>query len=124
VAGPDQVASAVEFGVEPQQGQAVAGRIDLGQQGDEPVGGVRDQGAHLVVGVEGAVGFAHRCGPSGLDAPALVVGEVQVQHVELVQRGQVDQRPDLGRREEPAHHVDGEATPSEPRGVEDVQRRQ
>ncbi|GAA3305744.1 hypothetical protein GCM10020219_000860 [Nonomuraea dietziae] len=50
----------------------------------------------------------------------LAVGEVQVQHVELVQRQQVDDLLDLVDGEEPAHHVQGQPAPAQGGPVEDA----
>src|SRR5215813_3354634 len=96
-----EVAPAGELRAEPQQRRRVTGRVDLWQEGDEPVRGVSDKGAQLIIGVEGAVGLTGARGPACLDAPALIVGEVQVQQVELVQGGQVDHLPDLCGAAEP-----------------------
>ena len=92
------------------------GRVDLGDDRDEAIRGVGSQSGEVVVAVEGL-----RAGGrlAQGDAPGLVVGQVQVQHVELVQRQQVDYPPDLLDGEERAGHVERQAAPGVPRRVED-----
>jgi hypothetical protein len=122
----------------------VTGQIDLRDDGDAPLGGVRDDLAQLVLGVEPAVPGAvvgelrltvrHLAdhglrppradlGESGvgvdLDPPALVVGEVEVQHVQPVQGERVDQPEyELLRHEVPGD-VEHHPAPSELRRVGD-----
>ena len=67
-----------------------------------------------------AVSFGHDV---DLDAPALVVGEVQVQHVELVEREQVDVLLHLVDGEEVARDVEHRAAPGEARMIGDAARR-
>ena len=57
-----------------------------------------------------------------LDPPALVVGQVQVQPVQLVQRQQVDVALDVGDAEEVARDVEHRAAPREARPVADRPR--
>jgi hypothetical protein len=83
----------------------VPGQVDLRHHSDATPGGVRDQISQLRLGVEAAVPHAVELGPGQahtggcanradlgqqriflhLEAPALVIGQVQVQGVELVQ---------------------------------------
>jgi hypothetical protein len=53
----------------------------------------------------------------------LVVGQVQVQHVELVELQQVDYPPDLPDRDGRAGQVERQTAPGESRRVEDAQAR-
>src|SRR5439155_1518129 len=65
---------------------------------------------------------AHRGEPrvlADLDAPPLVVGQVQVQPVELMERGEIDELLHELLRHEVPRHVQVHAAPPEPRGVLD-----
>ena len=55
-----------------------------------------------------------------LEPPSLVVGQVQVQGVELVEREEVDELLDELRRVEPAGHVEENAAIAEAGGVLDL----
>ena len=81
--------------------RGVAGHLDLRHDHDVALARVLDHVADLLLGVEpaaaAAVGFGAPGADAGelrvlayLDAPALVVGQMPVQHVELVARQQVD----------------------------------
>lgn len=59
-----------------------------------------------------------------LDPPALVVGQVQVQHVELVGGHQVQEAQHVRLRQEVPADVQQHAAPAEPRRVLDVTARQ
>ena len=113
----ERPARARELGVRGERGLGVAGHLDLGHHGHVPLGRVGDDVPHLLLRVEAAVTDAveslrdgtvaaeladHRAGPprtdlrqlgvpADLDAPALVVGEVPVEHVHLVERQRVDE---------------------------------
>lgn len=99
------------------RGLRVPGDVDLGDDRDVPLGGVRDDLADVVLGVETAVRLLVpergrpvaplRTGAPGadlgepgvaldLDAPALVVGEVEVEDVELVGGEEVEVAQDTG----------------------------
>ena len=52
--------------------------------------------------------------PAHLEAPALVVGEVELQHVDAVRGEQVDEPEQLGHRPEPTGDVEHHAAPREP----------
>jgi hypothetical protein len=58
-----------------------------------------------------------------LDAPPLIVAEMQVQRVHLVEGEQVDVLPHLDWREEMSSHVEHRAAPRETRCVRDRSRR-
>ena len=82
-----------------QRRRRVPGRVDLGDDLDEASCRVSDD-AGVVLGRVGAAGTAFHVGRSAdlgeqrarrhVEAPALVVGEMEVQPVHLVQRDQVD----------------------------------
>src|SRR2546429_8521825 len=57
-----------------------------------------------------------------LDAPPLVVGQVQVQPVELMERGEIDELLHELLRHEVARHVQVDDPPAEPREVLDRYR--
>ncbi len=99
-----------------QRGLGVAGAVDLGHHGHEAGRGVGDdllvvRGGVVPVGAAGEAALragAHlgqvREGVDG-DAPSLVVGQVQMQSVDLVGGGLVDVALDLGEGEEAARDV-------------------
>ena len=125
----------------------VSGHLDLGHDRDEAVSGVAHDLAHVVLRVEAAVGLAG-VAPRGriarrrselavrspgadvsqlrvaldLDAPALIVGEVPVEDVELVQRQQIQVLADGFLGHEMACDVEVAAAPGEARPVLDIQR--
>ena len=125
-----------QLGIGSDSRLGVAGHLDLGHDGDLPRSGVGHEVAELVLRVEAAVGGAivalrvARVPDEGLAAPgpdagqlrvpldlhppALIVGQVQVQAVELVQRQQVDQRADLRAGEEVPGGVEHHPTPGKP----------
>ena len=131
--GAEHQGAAAQFRVGGDGGLAVAGHVDFGDDGDVPLGRVGDDLAEVVLGVVAAVrqavehavhagdredGFAPPRADLGeprvaldLDPPALVVGEVQVQDVELVRGQQVDeaQHVVLG------HEVPGDVEHAAPR---------
>src|SRR5205814_9591019 len=59
-----------------------------------------------------------------LNAPALIVRQVKVQHVQLVQRQQIDVLLDLAHSEEVTRDVQHRASPLEPRPASDGLSRQ
>lgn len=118
------VAAAIQLRVQLQERGRVPGRVDLGDHGDEAVRGIGDQRSEVFAAVEGGTGLRPSGRPAHWEPPALVVGQVQVQHVELVQFQQVDHSPDLADSEERAGHVERQAAPGIPRRVEDSRARQ
>ncbi|CAM3661088.1 hypothetical protein STAL104432_27240 [Streptomyces albus] len=129
--GVDGVGGA-EFGVGGDGGLGVAGQLDLGDDGDVPFGGVGDDLAQVVLGVVAAVrAFVPQrrgtvpdagAGPPGagpgeariavdLDAPALVVGQVEVEDVELVGGEQVEDAQDTVLGQEVPGDVQHQAAP-------------
>src|SRR5207302_9492833 len=118
VAGQELVLDLVPAGSQvrpqPQQRSGVPRRVDLGNDRDEAVSGVADQVAEVFVTVEGGAGLRAGGRAAQSERPGLVVGQVQVQHVELVEFQQVDYPPDLPDGEEGAGHVEGQAAPGVP----------
>ncbi len=111
----------------------VAGHLDLGDDRHEARRRVRNEFAHLGLRVEAAVrrGIAGAGGLApgadarelrileNLEPPALVVGQVPVQDVQLVQRHPVDKLPDeLGRLVMP-RGIEHEPAPGEARRIRD-----
>ena len=127
VAGQELVLDLVPAGSQvrpqPQQRGGMPGRVDLGNDRDEAVRGVADQVAEVFVTVEGGAGLRAGGRAAQGERPGLVVGQVQVQHVELVELQQVDHPPDLPDREEGAGHVERQAAPGVPRRVQDPRGR-
>jgi len=74
----------------------------------------------LVLRVRAAVALGEARPTVDLEPPALVVGQVQVQHVQLVERQHVDDPLDLGDRHEPAHDVEAEPPPRQLGGVDEA----
>ncbi len=130
-----------ELGVGGQDGAGVAGEVDLGDDHDVPFAPVGDDlpqvGERVVAAVRGAVGAGlvagvaddglgppggdlGEPGPGGdLDAPALVVGQVEVDDVEPVDPGPLDHgEHELLGLEVPGD-VDVDASPAQARGVVD-----
>ena len=111
----------------------MARHVDLGHDRDEPARRVRDDLAVVVLRVVSRPApstpvprpptSVSAGQPVDLDAPALVVGEVQVQVVDLEQRDVVDVALDLVDREEVPGDVEHRAAVGEPRGVLDVDSR-
>ena len=127
VAGQELVLDLVPAGPQvrpqPQQRGGVPGRVDLGNDRDEAVRGVADQVAEVFVPVERGVGLSAGGRAAQGERPGLVVGQVQVQHVELVELQQVDHPPDLPDGEEGTGHVERQAAPGVPRRVGDLRGR-
>lgn len=119
----------------------MSGHPDLGHDRDAPQVGVRDEFAELPTGVAAAVrrpvvhpaarGADHRLGPVATDlgefgvgrdrhSPALVVGEVQLQDVELVEGQQVHVAAYEGDRLEVAGHIEHRSTPEVAWGIRDL----
>src|SRR5262249_34271179 len=105
----------VELGVARQRGVHVPRHVDLRHDRDVPGGGVRDDLPVVVLRVVparvaadgGAAPIAGEVGPTvDHDAPALVVGQVQVQVVHLVQRDLIEVALHRGDREEVPRHVE------------------
>ena len=125
--------------------RGVAGHLDLGHDLDVPRGRVRHDVARLLLRVEAAVqprlaGLRVDVGLRGacpgrhaprahrgelrilldLQAPGLVVGQVPVQHVELVQRHPVDELLDVLGRLVVARGIEHEPAPGKARRVVDL----
>ena len=121
-----------QLAVRGERGVHVAGHVDLRHDLDEPLGGVRDDApvvALRVVAARTASDGARRADArqprprADRDPPALVVGQVQVQPVQLVEREQVDQSLDLGDAEEVPRDVEHHPAPREARPVVDREHR-
>ena len=125
-------------------GLGVPGQVDLRDDGDEPLRGVGDDLPDVVTGVEAAVRPSvvlpvparadHALGAPRTDlgqqreafdlkAPPLIVGQVQVQDVELVHGQQIDVSEQVMPGHEVPRHVDHAAPPAEPRPILDGLRR-
>ena len=91
----DEVSAGVQIRVHPHDRGCVPGRVDLGNDGDEAVLGVGDERTEVFGSVEGVAGLWDLGRSPHGEAPTLVVGQVQVQHIELVERQKVDHPPDL-----------------------------
>ena len=126
------LAVAVEFGVRGQRRVHVPRHVDLGYDRDvaglrvrHDVGVVRLGVEPARVAVDGRTAADRREPGPGVDddAPALVVGQVQVEVVHLVQRDLVDVPLDLRHREEVPRDVQHGAPVGEPRVVHDVPAR-
>lgn len=127
-------AVAVEFGVRGLGGVGVAGHVDLGDDRDVAGGGVADDGRVVGLGevsgadaVDAGAGAAADGGQArpgvDLDAPSLVVGQVQVQVVDFVLAEQVDISGDLVDGVEVPGEVEHGAAVGEARVVDDASAR-
>ena len=112
------VGEAAEFGVGGDGGGAVPGDFHFGNHGHAAPAGIFHDLAYVILGIEPSVGdaVANAAVPGGflapgshlgkfgilvdLDAPALVFGEMPVEHILLVHRHQVDELHYLFFREE------------------------
>src|SRR5207249_11156127 len=120
----------------------MARHLDLRHDGDEPRLRVRDQLRDVILGVKAAMRLAVEA-PLGrvtvgapddrlmppraylgeawvltdLDTPPLVIGQVQVQPVELMERGEIDDLLHELLRHEVARDVQVDPPPAEPRGI-------
>ena len=135
-----RTARAAQFGIGGQRRQHMARQVDFGNHRNTPVGGIFHHVADLVLRIETAVGRTVIGSPlladhSGLadaahggqlrialdlDAPALIVGQVPVQRIELVYGHHVDIPLHFVHREEVARHVEVHAPVCEPRRVGDL----
>lgn len=115
-------------GVRDERRVGVAGQVDLRDQGDVPGGRVGDDPPVVRLGVVPAGAAADLARPAdggqlrpGVDgdAPPLVVGEVQVQVVELVAGEVVDHLQDVLDGEEVSRHVEHRAPVGEAGAVQD-----
>ncbi len=139
-------------GAEPGIGDDGGGRvpwyIDLRDNGHAALARVCDDPAHHLLGIKSTVetrparpriDVGGRCGPCGntprpdagqlrilldLQAPPLVIGQMPLQHVELVQRHPVDEIHDELRRLVVPRGVEHQAAPGEARRVDNAHRRQ
>ena len=121
-------AVAVQLRVRRQRGVDVSWHVDLGHDGDVPRSRVRHDVLVLLLRVvaarvtvdRGAAAEGGQTRPAlDLDAPALVVGQVQVQCVDLVLGDLVDVQLDLVRLEEMPRDVEHRPAAGEARVVED-----
>src|SRR5207237_5814029 len=144
----DGLAGVPELGICRDRGHGVPRHLYLRHDGDPALGRVTYDLADIVLRVETAVWFAgelaegrilrsrsgHRvlaeCADGGqlrvlldLDAPALVLGQMPVEDVELVQREEIDVLEDEFLRHEVAAHVEMAPAPGEARPILDLERR-
>ena len=119
---------ATQLRIRLERGVDVGRHVDLRHDHDVPVLRIAHEVRELVLRVVAAGTAAHlaeatdlrQLGPRlDLDAPALVVGEVQVQHVDLVEREHVDVLLHFARGEKVARHVEHRAAPREARMIRD-----
>ena len=132
-------AGASERGIGCERRGHVAGHIYFGYDLDVSAGRIIDDVADLLFGVVAAEGplfagerrvAAESAGPGqfrvgvDFDAPPLVVGQVPVEDVEVVERRQVDDAPDLFDGVERAADIEHEAPVAQVRPVGDAGRRE
>ncbi len=117
-----------QLAVRGERGVHVPRHVDLRHDRDEALVRVRDQVRELFLRVVAARVSADRAFAAvrrqvrpgvDLDAPALVVGEMQVQAIELVVRNQVDVAFHILHAEEVTGHVEHRAAPREARDITD-----
>src|SRR5215467_10302084 len=91
----DEVSTGVQLRAHPHESGHMPGRVYLRDDGDEAVLGVGYEPAKVFGTVEGDIGLRVLGRRPHGEAPALVVSQMQVQHVKLVEREKVDDAPDL-----------------------------
>ena len=125
-------AVAAQIRVRDERRVAVPRHVDLGHDRDVARPRVRDDVGVLLLRVEAAAPAAdlrlsadrREVRPRlDLDAPALIVGEMQMQAIDLVQRERSMKRFTSSRAEEMARDVEHRAAPLEARHVDDVRGR-
>lgn len=132
-----RVWEANHLGVGTGEGLVMAGHIDFGDDFDVMLCGVAHDVLELGFGVDAAVGDLVAVGARAFrgdgfefgvagdgEAPALVVGEVDVEFVEFVRRHRVDERFDVLGFPEMAGGVDHHAAPAEAWVILDGQARE
>ncbi len=117
-----------ELAVRRECGVHVSRHVDLGHDIDVALRRVGDETTVVALGVVAAVPAADGGSPADPgqprsrcdgEAPTLVVGQVEMQAVELVEREEVDQALELADAEEVARDVEHHPSPGEPRPVVD-----
>lgn len=83
-------------------------------------GRVHDERVKILGAVEGILERSPAARPPHGQAPALIVGWVQMQNVELVRREEIDDPPSLFQREQRAHEIERQTAPRVPRRFEDL----
>ncbi len=128
------------FGVGSNGCLCMAGHVQFGQHGDVQTRRIGDDLADLFLGVEAAIPLrravlagAGRCAPCAhlgelgialdLDTPTLIIGEMPMQHVELVQGHRIEHMLDRVHIMEMPGHIQVLAAPAETRPVADRHRR-
>ena len=105
------------------------GHVDLRHDGNETIGGIGHEVGVLLLRVVATRSSSHLPAPANsrqvrprldLEAPSLVVGQVQVQRVQFVQRHRVDVALHVIDGEEMACHVEHRATPRITRAIDDL----
>ena len=124
-------AVAAQIGIRHERRVDVPRHVDLGHDRDVARPRVRDDVGVLLLRVESAAPATDlRQSTDGrevrprldLDAPPLIVGEMQVQPIQLVERVQIDEALDVVGPEKVARDVEHRAAPLEARHVDDVRR--
>ena len=110
------------LGMSAQPTGCVAGQVQFGDDADAAVGRCRHQSAQLFAAV--ALGAGQLGVGATLEAEALVVGQVQVQHVELAQRHRVQRGEQGVQAEEAPGGIQHQAAPRKARCVLNVSKRQ
>lgn len=134
------VGTVAQVRIRGQGGTDVAGHFDLGQHGDASGSRVPHQVGQLGAGVGAAVrhtvvvvaaGTGHGLGTMGADLgelgvgrdrhpPPLVVGQMQMEDIDLVQGQEIDVTAQVGHRLEVAGHVEHRSAPAVPGDVRDL----
>src|SRR5437667_842674 len=144
----DGLSGVAELGIRRDRGDRVSGHLDLRDHGDAAIGGVPHDLPHVVLRVEAPMRLArelperrilrsrrgHRVLAPGadlgeprvlldLDAPALVLGEVPVEDVDLVQRKEIEMLEHELLRHEVATDIQVTSAPAESRTILDLDAR-
>lgn len=115
-----------QVGIGHRDAGGVPRHVDLRHHANAARRGVSHHLPHLLTGVKQAVaGLLLQFGVMlGGKAPALIVGQVPVEYVELGRRHAVELAQNVRQRQEMARRIQQHATPREARHVADIHQRQ
>jgi len=115
-----------QLGIGHRNAGGVPRHVDLRHHANAARRGISHHLPHLLAGVELAVaGLLLQFGIMlGGKAPALIVGQVPVEHVKLGRRHAVELAENVRQRQEMARRIQQDAAPREARHIADIHQRQ
>ena len=120
----DLVATGLQLRMHTHDRDRVPGCVALGDDRDEPLRRIPNECAQLIGAVERTISLGAPGWPAERQTPGLIVGEMQMQNVELVEREKVDHPSNLLQRQRRPRDVERQTAPRVPRHVQDSRRRQ